>query len=339
MAMASLREGIRSLATVLCALLLCTAPALGEQERKPLRLAYDGVGVATAVAWVGNGANLFKEEKIEVEEIFIQDSSIGGIQALLGVDLFLSSGNPVLAMQPIIGGHDIVFLGSHVSLTNYKFGVSSGIDSIKQLKGKKIGMSSLGGRSDLIARVVLRRAGIDPVEEVEMVTVGYSPARAAALSKNLIQGAPLSPNVASEAEKLGLKVLNVKEVPIISSLLMTTHSIIKRDRETFRRFMRGYLTAIHYFLTRPSESMRILGEHVSVADPAAIENMYASFAAQLEPWPVPHPESVQAIIDAATVIDRKARKLRPSKLFEMSFLDELKARGFIKSLYAEKVNL
>ena len=322
-----------------CAVLLCTSSAFGEQKLKKLRLAYDGVGVATTVVWVGNKAGLFKQHKVEVEEIFIQDPSIGGIQALLGVDIFLGSGNPVLAMQPIMGGQDLVFLGSHVNQTHYKFGLSSGIKSIKQLKGKKVGMSRLGGRSDLIARVVLRRAGIDPVQEVEMVTVGYSPARAAALSNNLIQGAPLSPNVAFEAKKLGLKVLDVKEVPIISSLLMTTRSIIKRDKESIRRFMKGYLTAIHYFLTRPSESIKIIGEHVSVADPAAIETMYASFAAQLEPWPVPNPESVQAIIDAATVINRKARKLKPDDMFDLRFLDELKAIGFIENLYAEKVKL
>jgi len=337
--MKSFRKWIRFLATGVCAFLLCASSAFGEQKLKKLRLAYDGVGVATVVAWVGNQAGLFKQHKVAVEEIFIQDPSIGGIQALLGVDIFLNSGNPVFAMQPIIRGQDIVFLGSHVNQTHYRFGVSSEIQSIKQLKGKKVGMSRLGGRSDLIARVVLRRAGIDPVQEVEMVTVGYSPARAAALSKNLIQGAPLSPNVAFEAEKLGLKVLDVKEVPIISSLLMTTRSNINRDYESFRRFMKGYLTAIHYFLTHPSESIRIMGEHVAVADPTALETMYASFAAQLEPWPVPYPESVQAIIDAATVIDRKARKLKPHDLFDLRFLDELKAIGFIENLYAEKVKL
>lgn len=337
--MESFRKWIRLLATGMCAFLLCASSAFGEQKLKKLRLAYDGVGVATTVAWVGNQAGLFKQQKVEVEEIFIQDPSIGGIQALLGVDIFFGSGNPVIAMQPIIGGQDIVFLGSHVDRTHYRFGVSSDIESIKQLKGKKVGMSRLGGRSDLIARVVLRRAGIDPVQEVEMVTVGYSPARAAALAKNLIQGAPLSPNVASEAEKLGLKVLDVKEVPIISSLLMTTRSNIKRDYESFRRFMKGYVTSIHYFLTHPSESIRIIGEHVSVADPAALETMYASYAAQLEPWPVPNPEAVQAIIDAATVIDRKARKLKADDLFDLRFLDELKAIGFIENLYAEKVKL
>jgi len=82
------RKWIRFLATGMCAFLLCASSAFGEQKLKKLRLAYDGIGVATTVAWVGNQAGLFKQHKVEVEEIFIQDASIGGIQALLGVDIF-----------------------------------------------------------------------------------------------------------------------------------------------------------------------------------------------------------------------------------------------------------
>jgi hypothetical protein len=48
---------------------------------------------------------------------------------------------------------------------------------------------------------------------------------------------------------------------------------------------------------------------------------------------------VQAMLDAATVLDKQATKLKPLDLLELPFLDELKASGFIKYLYAEKVNL
>jgi hypothetical protein len=58
--------------------------------------------------------------------------------------------------------------------------------------------------------------------------VGFSPACAAALSQNLIQGAPLSPQVAVEASRLGLKVIDIKEVPIVTSLLITTRSKINK---------------------------------------------------------------------------------------------------------------
>jgi len=82
-------------------------------------------------------------------------------------------------------------------------GVSSDISDVKELKGRKIGISGIGERSDLLTRVILRRAGLDPLKDVEMVPVGLSPNRVAALSKNIIQGAPLTPEIADRAKQLG----------------------------------------------------------------------------------------------------------------------------------------
>src|SRR2546430_16513597 len=113
--------------------------------------------------------------------------------------------------------------------------VASSISSVKELRGKKVGVSALGAKSDLIARVMLRRAGLDPAKDVEMVAAGLAPARALALSKNLVQGVPLSQDVASEAQKLGIKVIEMKSVPVVTDLLITTRSFIKRDEETVRR--------------------------------------------------------------------------------------------------------
>jgi len=161
----------------------------------------------------------------------------------------------------------------------------------------------------------------------------------AALSKNLIQGAPLSPEIADQAKKLGLKILDVKEVPLITAMLMTTRSFIKRDEEAVRRFMKGYLAAIHFYLTRRNESIAIIRKYFGGVDPSALENMYEGFAAQLKPLPAPNREAAQALIDATSALDPKSRNIKPPDLFEPRFLEELRASGFIDKLYAEKVSL
>ncbi len=330
--------GLLPIVAVLTLLLWPSLVHTGEKGKR-LRVAYTGFGVGTAVALVGKDAGLFKKYGIEIEGVYIDDAPTGGVQALLGVDIFLGLGNPVAPMQAILKGADITFLGSHTSMEHYRFGVSPGIASIKQLKGKKIGVSGLGRKSDLIARVALRRAGLDPTEDVEMVEIGFSPERAAALSKNLIQGAPLVPQVASQAERLGLKVLDIKEVPVITDLLMTTRSLIKRDNEVVRRFMKGYLTAIHYYLTHRDESIGIIKKHVTVVGLTSIEAMYDALAAQLETLPFPNEEAVQAFIDAIAEADSRAKTLKPVDLFDLRILKKLKASGFVESLYAEKIKL
>jgi len=218
-------------------------------------------------------------------------------------------------------------------------GVHPEVKTIADLKGKKIGVSELGGRSDLVARVILRRAGLDPVKDVEIVSAGVAPNRVLALSKDLIQGAPLNLQFAAEAKRLGFKILEVKEVPIITALLLTTRSFIKRDEETVRRFVKGYLAAIHYYLTRRAESMAIIKKYFTGSNPTALETMYQVFAAQLKPLPLPNTEAAQALIDAVAVVDPKSKNIKPGDLFESRFLEELKANGFLDKLYVEKVRL
>ena len=319
--------------------LFCTASANAADDLKKVRLAYAGWEVGTAIAYIGIDAGIFKQYDLEVEEVFIRDPLSAGIQSLIGADFLIGFGNPLAILQPMLSGADIVSLGTHVSAVPSRMGVSADISEIKDLKGKKIGVSGIGERSDLLARVILRRAGLDPVKDVEIVSAGLAPNRVAALSKNFIQGAPLTPEIADRAKQLGLKILEVKDVPLITAMLMTTRSFIKKDEEAVRRFIKGYLAATHFYLTRKKESIAIIRKYFGGTDPSALENMYNAFAAQLTPLPLPNREAAQALIDAASVVNPKLNNIKPVDLFEPRFLEELRASGFIDKLYTEKVSL
>jgi ABC-type nitrate/sulfonate/bicarbonate transport system substrate-binding protein len=217
--------------------------------------------------------------------------------------------------------------------------VGSAINAVKELKGKKIGVSALGARSDLVARVILRRAGLDPGKDVEMVAAGLAPTRAAALSKNLVQGAPFRHDLVAEAQKLGIKVLDVKSVPMVSDLLLTTRSFIKREEETVRRFMKGYAAAIQYFVSKRGESLAILKKYFPGTQGLNVDAMYDAFSAQLRPLPELNSEAIQALVDVSASADQRANKIKPSDIIEPRFFDELKSSKFLKELYTEKVSL
>ena len=263
---------------------------------KKLRLAYAGWEIGTAVSYVGVDSGLFKKHGLEIEELPIRDTFSAGVQSLIGVELLIGFGNPLAVLQPVANGTDITVIGSHVSFDQYGMGVGSEISSLKDLRGKKVGVSALGGRSDLVARVMLRRAGLDPTKDVEMVAAGLAPARAMALSKNLVQGAPLSQDVATQAQKLGIKVLEMKSVPVVTDLLITTRSYIKREEETVRRFMRGYAAAIQYFVSKRSESLAILKKYFPGNQGIGVDAMYDAFSAQLRPLPELNSEAIQALV-------------------------------------------
>jgi NitT/TauT family transport system substrate-binding protein len=320
-------------------LLAFTGRASEAADLKKVRLAYAGWEIGTAVAYVGVDSGLFKKHGVEVEEIPIRDTLSAGVQSLIGVEMLIGFGNPLAILQPVLAGADITVVGSHVSFDHYGMGVGSSLSTVKDLKGKKVGVSALGARSDLVARVILRRAGLDPAKDVEVVAAGLSPARALAVSRNLVQGAPLSEQVAAEAKKLGIKVLDVKAVPVISELLMTTRSFIKRDQETVRRFMRGYAAAIHHFVSRRNDSLAILKKYFPGTQGMTVETMYETFSAHMRPLPDLNTEALQALVDVGTVMDDRSKTIRPADIIDPRFLDELKTSKFLKDLYTEKVSL
>src|SRR4029434_9063872 len=149
--------------------LIAPSRSSAAEDVKKLRLAYAGWEIGTAVAYVGVDSGLFKKQGLEIEELPIRDTLSAGVQSLIGVDLLIGFGNPLGVLQPVASGSDITVIGSHVSFDQYGMGVGTTISALKDLKGKKIGVSALGARSDLIARVMLRRAGLDPSKDVEMV--------------------------------------------------------------------------------------------------------------------------------------------------------------------------
>lgn len=314
---------------------LCSA----ADKSKKLRLAYSGWEIGTAVSYVGVDSGLFKKHDVDIEELPIRDTFSAGVQSLLGVDLLIGFGNPLAILQPVANGADISLIGSHVSFDHYGMGVASSISAVKDLKGKKVGVSALGTRSDLIARVILRRAGLDPTKDVEVVAAGLSPSRALAIAKNLVQGAPLSPEVAAEAQKLGIKILEVKPVPVVTDLILTTRSFIKRDEDTIRRFMKGYAAAIHHFVSKRDDSLAILKKYFPGNQSVTVDAMYDNFAAQLRPLPELTVEAIQALVDVGTVADQRTKSLKPTDIIEPRFLEELKGSKFLKDLYTEKVSL
>lgn len=318
---------------------LMGARLFAAEPGKKLRLAYAGWELGTAVAYVGVDAGLFEKNGLNIEEIPIRDTLSAGVQSLLGVDLLIGFGSPLAILQPVAAGADITLVGAHVTIDDYGMGVGSGIASIRELKGKKIGVSGLGNRSDLVARVLLRRAGLDPARDVEVVAAGLSPARALALSRNLVQGAPLNRQVADEAKKLGIKVLDVDAVPVITDLLITTRSYVKREEETMRRFMKGYAAAIHYFVTLRRESLTILKKYFPASQGVTLDAMYDNYVPRLRPLPELNREAVQALVDVGPVVDQRTRSLKSADIIEPRFLEELRGSRFLKNLYAEKVSL
>ena len=103
----------------------------------------------------------FKDENLTVELVRFE----GGVQSLRasasgGITLAGTSSEPVV--DGVANGADVKILYSYAPNVDVTFAVGPSIKTMADLKGKVMGVQEPGGFADVMTRIVLKRAGIDP---------------------------------------------------------------------------------------------------------------------------------------------------------------------------------
>ena len=79
--------------------------------------------------------------------------------------------------------------------------------TLKDLKGKTLGISSFGATPDLAARMMLKQVGIDPEKEIKILALGSDAARLTALKQRVVDLIVISPPADTQMEKQGYKIM------------------------------------------------------------------------------------------------------------------------------------
>jgi len=79
--------------------------------------------------------------------------------------------------------------------------------SLKELKGKTLGVSSYGATPDVGARMMLKQIGLDPEKEIKVLALGSDAARMMALKQRVVDLIVISPPADSQMEKQGYRIL------------------------------------------------------------------------------------------------------------------------------------
>src|SRR5882672_884866 len=115
--------------------------------------------------YVADAFGYFKDENLTVELVRF-DGGVGSLRASASgaIDLAGSSAEPVL--DAIANGADVKIIYTYAPNVDVSFAVGPGIKTLADLKGKKMGVQEPGGFADVMTRIVLKKAGLDPAKDV-----------------------------------------------------------------------------------------------------------------------------------------------------------------------------
>ena len=233
------------------------------------------LGTSLSVKAQTQSKGFFAEEKLEPD---ITSTGGGGpdIRALIAGDVefsFTTGDNVILAQQEgkrllmVMSALNKVFINwaMHKEAAKAK-GVTESMplaDKIKTLKGLTIGVTNPGALTAHLAAFVVRKAGYNPQQDVNIVPVGAGPTWLAALENRKVDVALTAPPVPETAISRGFAIMfinNAKgEDPSIPEFLMENliarPETVAKDPDLVRRMVRALTRANQWALKSTPEQV------------------------------------------------------------------------------------
>ncbi len=245
-----------------------------KAEPRKVAFSYSAVSMTWFPVKVALQNGFFRHEGLE-PQLIQMNGNVATVALANGHIDFALNISPVLngAMQGL-GTKLVAALNSRPL---FSLVVRPEINSAADLKGKVFAVSSFGNTQAILTEKHLQHLGLKK-GEYQLLAMGATPARIAAMEKNIAQGSlmPLPSNV--QLENRGYRLLgNTAEIVVHPIAGLGVHEDkIKKDPDLIKRTIRASLRSLRLLQTNPKETIKILMDWGRVSERDAVRALELS---------------------------------------------------------------
>ena len=295
--------------------------------------------MSQSMPWMALEAGLFKKYNIDHELVFIASSGIV-TAALLGGDADMTvTGGIGNVIAYVRGSTDVAFIGGVKNTMTQTLVAGGNIKKPEDLKGKRIGVSRIGGNSHYFTIQALRRYNMEPNRDFSFLQTGGDPETLAALLTGGIEVANLTPPTDSQAIAKGYHYVVYGpdlKIPYVATAFVTKRSLLAKRGQVVGQYMRAMAETARIMHTDNEFVYKVLGKYLRITDRNVLDSAYNAEIKVLEPRLVIKNEALQAILDEVAQTDPRAKKVKPQELIDSRYLDEMDKSGFFDQVWAKK---
>jgi NitT/TauT family transport system substrate-binding protein len=309
----------------------------GASQAQKLVVGYSGITAIQAPFWIIKDAGFFKQEGLDASLVYIAASSTMA-QAMMAGEVAISTANSQAIVDTGLQGGDLIAVGAIVNFVALYVIAAPEIKSVKDLRGKPVGVTRFGATTDFAMQMFLKKYGLEPIRDVPIIQIGGLPELAAGLSNKSIYAAAMSYPMGLVAQQAGMKMLAnlAKEgIPYLHQGLTTTGKFLREHRTQAKAFVRAYGRAVHFMHTRKEDSKAIVSRYTKVTDPAMLEGTMQYAYDFVEKIPLVKREAFQVTADEIGKKNPKAVGAKLEQFYDNSLVQELINEGFFTSLWGK----
>jgi ABC-type nitrate/sulfonate/bicarbonate transport system substrate-binding protein len=304
--------------------ILVSAPFAAAQPLKEIRIGSSDITVSNLCTFYARDRKFFEAEGMDVKIIIVKTEAA---LAALGVGELDYSTLSTSSIEATLKGMPLRL----IAVTNRQpllgLLVRKGINSVSELRGKKLSISSFGGAIYGAAVYLLKNHGLKPKEDVTILAGGSNSARAAALKQGAVDAALLSSpddiRAAGEGFRILLDVGSDYRLPWGG--VSTTVAKIRGNPPEVEKVLRAVLRATRA-ITEPrnkEDATSWIGKFFKL-DRAMSDEFYRRLVPSLNPGGIVERDKIKLVIDNAIDRGLTDKPLDPDAVVDFSIATQLR---------------
>jgi len=255
-------------------LIACAAFALGltaaanaaTAQVQTVRVGWCAKTVSSAAAPFAIASKLgwFEKDGIKVELVPLPGSTdCVKLVATKELQASLPSVEPLAIIRPQGVKAKFFYTAYQANIYGIAVPADSPVKSVTDLKGKKIGVTSMASAGVIVARALVKQAGMNPDSDVSIVVAGEAAQTAALINSKQVEALSQFDTQYALTANAGAKLRlldhpEIKKFP--SNGFVALEDYLKNNRKEAVALARGYAKGTVFALANPEAAIRILWE-------------------------------------------------------------------------------
>ena len=296
---------------------------------------YGNVTPSNLAPFMAKELGLFEKHGLDVDLSLI-DGGAPSAAALVSSQTQVGNFGGTEAMSGFVAGSDMQVIALFVPVTPWQFLAKSDYKTPADLKGKVVGVASVGGSAYVAATESLKRLGLDPAKDVTIQAFGSTANLATAMLGGAAYAGPGHPPDTVKLLAGGFKViydLGAQQIPATDNCTIVLKSWADKNPQAVQSYVDAEIEAIAVAKKDKATTIPILAKllklDTSKAEDAAALSQTYDFYVQSIFLLYPHPTvaSFNASRDALVAQNPNVKDMDVTKVFDDKYVSDAEKRG------------
>jgi NitT/TauT family transport system substrate-binding protein len=261
----------RSIPFVIFCLIFAVVPAVAADAQERIRITYANNSLSFLAAFIAKDRGFYARNGLNAE--LVQARPAVNIAALVSTDADYAEvfGS---AIRSAARGAPVRAFSTSIKAPFFSLVVSPAIKSFKDLKGRVIGVTSIGGTNQISGRLMLQHFGVDPDRDVKFLAIGEEKFVVEAFKLRRVDAILVAPPFSIIMKREGFQALantaDVVSIPLAG--LSATVDKIKQNRSQVKRVLKSEIEALRYLREDAAGSTEVIRKRFAMDEAMARES-------------------------------------------------------------------